>query len=177
MKNLQKYREQIRQIQVDPDSVNDSGFPFEVPALIRVGTTVTAFHKKSKILHRGTVLLRNSRSNHYLIQFERKELGCEYCPDIEVACHGVPEIIKPSVKLSLDGANIGIIRDHYTKPGVLPYGTTYGLITGMSIKIILSEFVTDQSFSSFYPHCITCLLLWQFFERKSLYKRDCFFTR
>ncbi len=156
MQKLQKYREQVRQIQVDPDIVNDSGFPFEVPALIRVGSTVTAFHKKSKILHRGTVLLRNSQSNQYLIQFERKELGCEYCPDIEVACHGVPEIIKPSLNLSLDGTNIGINRDHNTKPGVLPYGTTYGLIAGMSKKTVLSYFVINTSVLSFYSQFFYC---------------------
>ena len=70
-------------------------FRFEVLAAPKVGTTVTAYHKRARLIHRGTILAYNQMTGIYLIQFERKELGWDWVRDIEVATHGVPEILLP----------------------------------------------------------------------------------
>merc|ERR1712194_79992 len=116
---LQGYRNKIRKIQKwyhdhnnnsNNASTNDNNtnvtlplhltenLEYDVPVLITIGRTVTAYHKKAKLLHRGIVLTRNLNTFGYLIQFEKKELGCEFCPDYEVSSHGPPRYIYRSSK-------------------------------------------------------------------------------
>lgn len=77
------------------------------------------------MLHRGTVLSRTTSPSTYLVQFERKELGYEECPDFDVASHGIPAMLKVSpTNQSLDAQ---IDPNRY---GDLPYGTTYGPLSG-----------------------------------------------
>jgi hypothetical protein len=129
LRKLDQYRHSVRKIQnlYDPESAR---FGYEVPAIIRIGATVTAFNKKAKILHRGIVLAYDARRYGYLVQFERNELGYEFCPDTDVASHGVPEILVPATEFALDGSYIGSFEDPHSGPGTLPYGTTYGSLVG-----------------------------------------------
>ena len=87
------------------------------------------------MLHRGIVLTRDCINHLYLVQFERKELGCEFCPDIEVASHGVPEIIVSGTEIALDGSYLGAHANLLSSYGSLPYGTTYGPLVGKLLLI------------------------------------------
>eukprot|EP00978_Attheya_sp_CCMP212_P046997 scaffold421184_cov56-Attheya_sp.AAC.2 len=115
LRKLDQYRHSVRKIQnlYDPESAR---FGYEVPAIIRIGATVTAFNKKAKILHRGIVLAYDARRYGYLVQFERNELGYEFCPDTDVASHGVPEILVPATEFALDGSYIGSFEDPHSGP-------------------------------------------------------------
>jgi len=117
-----------------------------------VGTTVTAYHHKAHLLHRGTVLVHDYATEAYLIQFEKKSLGYEWCADTEVgetimlhclcfieslcilakltlsltmikASHGLPEIIFPLKHEE---------TDQKLSFGSLPTGTNYGPLIGES---------------------------------------------
>lgn len=101
-------------------------FGFDVPEYIRVGATVTAIHWKQRVLHRGIVLAHDPVRSGYLVQFERQELGFQFCPDYEVSSHGVPEIMIQTTSSSLEATNLGGFADHHSKMGDLPYGTSYG---------------------------------------------------
>lgn len=101
-------------------------FGFDVPAYIKVGTTVTAIHWKRRVLHRGIVIAHDPFRSGYLVQFERQELGFQFCPDYEVASHGGPRILVRSGTTSLDGTNLGAFSDRHMVPGELTYGTHYG---------------------------------------------------
>jgi len=126
---LQSYRQLVRKIQNDLASEElKNDFSYEVLAPIKAGATVTAYNSRAKILHRGTVLTH--KHDTYLVQFERKDLGCEYCPDIEVASHGIPEILKPACDITI---GIPVIESQNNTPGrygSLPYGTSYGPLIG-----------------------------------------------
>mmetsp|Transcript_30124 Transcript_30124/g.69520 ORF Transcript_30124/g.69520 Transcript_30124/m.69520 type:complete len:383 (+) Transcript_30124:3-1151(+) len=98
---------------------------FEVPVAIKVGTTVTAFNRKYRVIHRGIVLAYDLNRCMYLVQFERKELGFEFCPDTEVASHGVPELLEQPAEVALDGSTMGGFSDPSGEPGSLLYGTCY----------------------------------------------------
>ena len=104
----------------------------DVVAAISVGSTVSAFNKSTRILHRGLVLDRDFFKGclRYRIQFERKELGWEFCKDIDVAAHGPPSIMLSKKSDFFD-------RSMTTKncfPGRLPYGTAYGPLIGKKKK-------------------------------------------
>jgi hypothetical protein len=68
-------------------------FPYDVPAPIRVGNIVAAYDRKYRVIHRGVVLSYDERRARYLVQFERKELWHDFCPDSEVASHGIPDLL------------------------------------------------------------------------------------
>jgi len=101
-------------------------FIFIVLAPAQIGTTVTAYHHKAHLLHRGTVLAHDSGAEAYLIQFEKKALGYEWCADFEVASHGLPEVIFPPREELQDSDAILTI----SPCGVLPSGTNYGPLIG-----------------------------------------------
>ena len=88
------YRCRVRMLQHVPALASTASFPYNVPAPIRVGTTVTAFSRKFRLIQRGVVLSRDDLNARYLILFESEEFGCEYCPDSEVASHGGPVMLK-----------------------------------------------------------------------------------
>jgi DIRP len=52
---------------------------------IQTGTRVTAYNSNLKLLHRGVIRDFNADNISYLVEFERKELGCCFVPDYEVA--------------------------------------------------------------------------------------------
>ena len=112
---LNKYRERARKVQRG-DTSQDDGFPYDVVEGPRIGSTVSALNKRARIIHRGVVLNKHPGSNGYLIQFERKDLGYEFCPDTEVTSHGVPNVILPASQGTTDGPST---------PGS-GLGTTYG---------------------------------------------------
>jgi len=122
---LQSYRQLVRKIQNNTASEElKRNFSYQVLAPIKAGSTVTAYNKGAKILHRGTVLTH--KHDTYLVQFERKDLGCEYCLDVEVASHGIPEILKSACNITV---GMPVIEPHTNTPGPygsLPYGTSYG---------------------------------------------------
>lgn len=101
-------------------------FGFEVPGYIKVGSTVTAIHWKRKVLHRGIVLGHDPVRSGYLVQFERQELGFQFCPDYEVATHGMPATLIHATSTTLEGLKLGGFADRNAQPGELPYGTSYG---------------------------------------------------
>lgn len=126
LRERNKYRKMVRDLQRKPDETNHTGYA--IPAPIRVGATVTAFNKRFLILHRG-VILHHEPSNgaangNYLVQFERKELGYEMCTDTEVASHGVPDILMPAAQSRLSGTPHDYSK--YSDNGSLPYGTSFG---------------------------------------------------
>ncbi len=93
----------------------------------QVGTTVTAYHHKAHLLHRGTVLCHDYENEAYLIQFEKKSLGYEWCADFEVASHGLQEVIFPSGE-DLPTQNESMQNN--TPHGCLPSGTDYASLIG-----------------------------------------------
>lgn len=120
LKKRNQYRSKARQLQRNPDQPNHLGF--DVPAIIDVGAMVTAYSKRCGIIHRGTVLFHDPRAHTYLVQFERKKLGCEICADTEIASHGVPEILLPDSKTAESGFGCGDIPTHLSGVGALAYG-------------------------------------------------------
>jgi hypothetical protein len=123
---LNNYRQRVRKIQRGAERQID-GFPFDVVAAPRIGSTVSALNKRARIIHRGVVLNKHPGSNGYLIQFERKDLGYEFCPDTEVAAHGVPSVILQASHGATDGSSMGAMSNH----GGIGLGTTYGPLAEM----------------------------------------------
>lgn len=97
---------------------------------IKTGSIVTAYNKRAKLLHRGVVLSKGPLdSNKFLIQFERKELGFEFCMDVEIATHGVKDVLLPANPRALYGHQSGCSIGIKSIPvGELAYGSTYGTI-------------------------------------------------
>ena len=135
LRERNKYRDMVRELQQNPDQTNHTGYA--IPAPIKVGATVTAFNKKYLILHRGTVLFYDAYSSRYLIQFERKELGTEFVSDTQVSSHGVPEILMPPAPSILTGAPEETALSNYIRVGELPYGTSFGPLSGTWIEFFL----------------------------------------
>ena len=50
-----------------------------MPAVLVVGQSVTAYHKRAKLLSRGQILTADYDRGIYRVQFERPELGSEIC--------------------------------------------------------------------------------------------------
>jgi hypothetical protein len=87
---LWKHRNSVRLLQQKPLAITP---PFDIPRRISIGSTVTAFSRRYKIIQRGVVLSYDSLNAAYVVLFDRKEFGCEFCPDTEVARHGGAEIL------------------------------------------------------------------------------------
>jgi len=113
---------------------------------IKVGATVTAYNRRAKILHRGTVLTR--KDNYYLVQFERKDLGCEYCSDIDVASHGIPEILKPACDIAIGMPTSKTQTNTPGRYGSLPYGTSYGSLVGKKESLFVITGLFNFTFLS-----------------------------
>jgi len=124
---LRQYRSTIWAMQHE-ELPRPEGFLFEVPRPINAGTTVTALHRGIDILHRGVVLAYDKSRAQYLVQFERKELGFGFCPDHEVASHGVPQLLPSPSACALDGAKIGGFVEQDCPAGATDYGTAYALV-------------------------------------------------
>ena len=88
IKKRNKFRRLVRKIQNSPNSTTTHGFP--VPPILQPGTAVMAYNKKHQLVKPGVILFYSPGDYGYLIQFDAKELGCEFCPDTEVAS------VKPS---------------------------------------------------------------------------------
>ena len=133
LSGLDSYRRKVRKIQ-QSDVHGQDGFPYEIPAIISIGSTVTAPNRKANILHRGIVLDRREYLGQYgyLVQFERKDLGCQFCLDVEVASHGVPNVLFPASPCISQNALYGSPMGSYAetmdelKGGALRYGTSLG---------------------------------------------------
>ena len=125
LEKLNKFRQSARMIQCSQEDPTPE-LGYDVPATIRVGATVTAFHSKFRVIHRGIVLTHDPARHGYLIQFERQELGYQFCLDTQVASHGVPEILVRVSDVALDGSKLGAFSNQHAGPGALPYGTSYG---------------------------------------------------
>lgn len=125
MLQLNKYRHLVRRIQHDPDDLKCK-IGYDVPSYIKVGASVTAFHSRFRVLHRGIVVAHDSLRHGYLIQFERQELGYQFCADVCVASHGVPAILVRASDVALDGSVLGPLGDRNSAPGNLACGTSYG---------------------------------------------------
>ena len=120
----------------------------EIPALISVGSTVTAYHKKTRMIQRGVVLSQDRIKPGYVVMFDRKELGCDFCPDTDVASHGPPNICVQSTNKAVDGSAIGGLNDTHQVPGSLPYGTMHNMDVGKSSHPLI--LVSSGPFTHFY---------------------------
>lgn len=136
LSKLEAYRDHVRNVQSWSHVKDLPCWGYDVPAAIPVGATVTAFNKTARLLHRGLVLGKETGKGfcRYRVQFERKELGWEFCSDTEVASHGPPQIILPAYEKTLDGTTLNVD----TLPGKFPYGTAYGPLIGRFIGNYLS---------------------------------------
>jgi len=126
------FREMVRDLQRNPDKTNDT--EYTIPAQIKVGATVTAYSTKFLVLHRGIVLFHDVFAGRYLVQFERKELGFEFCRDTEVATHGVPDILMSPSRTKLTGSPLDGGIDDCIRIGTEPYGTSFGPECGVKRK-------------------------------------------
>lgn len=90
------FRQLVRNFQHNPAASNPYGFP--VPPIIKPGTSVDAYNKRYHIIHRGTVLFYSRGDGGYFVQFDAEELGCEFCPDTEVACVSPPTLLPTNKK-------------------------------------------------------------------------------
>jgi len=124
MQQLERYRTIVRQIQKLGKGVSDyQTFNYDVLSPPKVGTTVSAYHRGARLIHRGTILAR--RNDYYLIQFERRELGWDWVQDTDVASHGVPDIL-----LSRRSKGCSESSQHRHNIGSLPHGTSFGRLIG-----------------------------------------------
>jgi len=124
-----KYRASVRTFQRNPDLTTQLDFEYDVPVPIQVGTTVTAYSRTYRILQRGTVLSYDERNARYLIQFEVRQFGHEFCPDSEVASHGPPQLLIAARERTLDGGT------YLNMPR--PRGTSFD-VAGKVLKPILN---------------------------------------
>lgn len=138
MQELEKYREIIRKVHSFGIKIPDvNNFDFEVLAAPKIGATVTAYHKHARLIQRGTVLAHNKKAAIFLIQFERKELGWDWVKDVEIASHGVPEIlISKRNPLTLCSIPHPDPNDFVPEHGSLPYGTTFSPLIGEFLRTL-----------------------------------------
>lgn len=123
---LHNYRNLARDAQRGKNVI-PSEFMYEISPLISVGSTVSAYHKKSRIIQRGVVLLQDKVKHGYVVMFDRKEFGWEFCPDTDVARHGPPNLIVNPANFSTDGSSIRDLNNPHLSVGSLPYGTVRNL--------------------------------------------------
>jgi DIRP len=128
LKERNEFRNIVRQLQRNPDEANRTGYA--IPAPIRVGATVTAYNKRFLILHRGVVLFHDAVNARFLVQFERSELGFQFCSDTEVASHGVPNVLMPPATRQLCPSPYKASTGSFLETGEMPYGTSHRPIPG-----------------------------------------------
>jgi hypothetical protein len=114
-----QHRSLVRQLQQEPDHVNTTGF--DIPAPIQAGATVAAYNKQFRVLHRGVVLSHDQAKHGYLIHFDRKELGYEFCPDTEVASYGPPTVLIHAAGSSTPETTLMARRNSWANIGPLTY--------------------------------------------------------
>ena len=101
-------------------------FSFKVLRPIDVGTTVTAI--KFGSLHRGVVLDYNVDRCSYYIEFDKKELGLEFCLDYEVATYRVPTLMYGTDSVTLEGTDTAVAAARNQPRGELENGKSYASI-------------------------------------------------
>ena len=122
---LNNYRHLIRMMQ-HTGLPRPPHFGYEVYSAVKIGHIVTAYTRRFRILQRGTVLTYDANRKMYLIQFERTEVGFEFVLDIDVASHGLPELLYEASEVALDETLIGGFADKNNGIGSMLYGTLYG---------------------------------------------------
>ena len=116
----------MRKLQNNPHLSASENFPFNVYAPISVGSLVTAFSKKFRILQRGRVMAFDRSSAVYLIEFENSQIGYELCPDSDVATSGGPKLlIASSDKRTLSRTPL-----MHGAEGAMSTGSATGPLTG-----------------------------------------------
>lgn len=138
MKRLNLYRDLVRDVQRGKTNARHGGM-YEIPAAISVGSTVSAYNKRARMVQRGVVLLHDKVKPGYIVMFDRKELGCEFCPDTDVARHGPPNLLIEPSNFAVDGSVIGNFNNPHVVVGSLPYGTTRNLDTCKSLNQLISD--------------------------------------
>jgi hypothetical protein len=133
-----EYRNTVRMLQRNVGLASSLRFPYDVPAPIRVGNIVTAYNRKYRVIHRGVVLSYDERSARYLVQFERKEFGHDFCPDSEVASHGISELLFRAPERTLAASVTGVAGDANNATENLPCTSTFGSIPGKNMSILIS---------------------------------------
>ncbi len=132
MKQLENYRESVRKIQQGHGAkvlVKKKDFNYEVLAPPKIGTVVTAYSKRAKMIHRGTILAHHRRMHFFLVQFERKELSWDWVRDTDVASHGLPEVLLP--KMEVIEVNSGTPSlSNIRNIGSITCGTCFGPLVG-----------------------------------------------
>jgi len=115
------------------------------------------------MIQRGVVLSRDELNARYLVLFESKDFGCEYCPDSEVASHGGPTMLK------VLGAQrfLSSAYDYSGADGVSSLLGAAGSRFGPSIGKFKREarrssrfpmsYIFDYLFELSFPACCVCL--------------------
>lgn len=119
MSERNKRRHVIRMLQQNPTLDFHKDIKHSVPAVIPDGTIVTALSRRYRIIQRGVVLSYDKYRARYLVLFENKSYGSEYCPDSEVATHGGPQILFQSPPAALNH----LPGDWSGPKGVAPVGS------------------------------------------------------
>lgn len=125
-----RYRNTVRMLQRNVELYPSLQFPYDVPAPIKVGTLVTAFNRRYRVIHRGVVLSYDRPHGRYLVQFERKEFGHDFCPDSEVAAHGIPQLLMRAPEKTLGAATEGFLGSQSNGQGGLSCTSSYGPVPG-----------------------------------------------
>jgi hypothetical protein len=94
------------------------------------------------VIHRGVVLSYDERSARYLVQFERKEFGHDFCPDSEVASHGMPELLFRAPERTLAASVTGVAGDAQNDTGNLSCTSSYGPVPGKIMSLLISRSCT-----------------------------------
>lgn len=95
MSERNKYRGTVRKLQRE-GIISTVPFEYEVLAPITAGSIVTAYSSTYGYIQRGVTLSYDDKSAHYLVQFENRLFGQEFCPDSVVASHGRPIVLQPA---------------------------------------------------------------------------------
>jgi DIRP len=89
-----EFRHAVRMRQRSPLVDGMKSLSYDVPALIQIGSTVTAYCRRFRILQRGTVLGYDATKATYRIKFDDAKFGTDvHCPDSEVASHGGARVL------------------------------------------------------------------------------------
>jgi hypothetical protein len=147
IKRLNLYRDLVREVQLGKSNILHGGI-YEIPAAISVGSTVSAYNKRARMVQRGVVLLQDKVKHGYIVMFDRKGLGCEFCPDTDVTRHGPPNLLIEPSNFAVDGSVIGNYNNPHVVVGSLPYGTARNLDICKSLIQLLSDVFFIPALSS-----------------------------
>lgn len=122
LKERDAYRDAVRMIQRRSLDVAASVFPYDVPAPIRVGTVVSAYNRRYRMVQRGVALTYHENTSEYLVVFDDNRAGSLFCPDTDVATHGGATLLVSSqvnVVTNSEGSTAGFVSGSAKDPSTI----------------------------------------------------------